>query len=76
MSGAVIGMPAGMAPAFAGWFGGFGAFLPVAALGAVGAGPGHLADHGTDWRGFPAPATGGPGDGHRGRGAGRPHGTG
>ncbi|WP_129309844.1 hypothetical protein [Streptomyces sp. L2] len=36
MSTAVIGMFAGMALGFAGWFGGFGAFLVVAALGAVG----------------------------------------
>ncbi|MFF8912327.1 hypothetical protein ACF08M_03165 [Streptomyces sp. NPDC015032] len=36
MSMAVVGMVAGMALAFAGYFGGFGAFLLVAALGAVG----------------------------------------
>ncbi|SFW99154.1 hypothetical protein OH786_07445 [Streptomyces atratus] len=36
MSMAVVGMAAGMALAFAGYFGGFGAFLLVAALGAVG----------------------------------------
>ncbi|MET7519098.1 hypothetical protein ABZS88_37830 [Streptomyces sp. NPDC005480] len=36
MNLAVIGMIAGMALAFAGYFGGFGAFLLVAALGAVG----------------------------------------
>ncbi|MFD7430101.1 hypothetical protein ACFV6Z_24120 [Streptomyces sp. NPDC059818] len=36
MSSAAVGMIAGMALAFAGWFGGFGAFLLVAALGAVG----------------------------------------
>jgi hypothetical protein len=36
MSFAVVGMIAGMALAFAGYFGGFGAFLLVAALGAVG----------------------------------------
>ena len=36
MSTAVVGMFAGMALGFAGWFGGFGAFLVVAALGAVG----------------------------------------
>ncbi|MFY1676327.1 MULTISPECIES: hypothetical protein [unclassified Streptomyces] len=36
MSMAVVGMFAGMALAFAGYFGGFGAFLLVAALGAVG----------------------------------------
>ncbi|MYW62596.1 hypothetical protein GTY65_00660 [Streptomyces sp. SID8379] len=36
MSLAFQGMVAGMALAFAGWFGGFGAFLLVAALGAIG----------------------------------------
>lgn len=36
MSMAVVGMVAYMALAFAGYFGGFGAFLLVAALGAVG----------------------------------------
>ncbi|MGW2519594.1 hypothetical protein ACWC09_21770 [Streptomyces sp. NPDC001617] len=36
MSKAVVGMIAGMALGFAGYFGGFGAFLLVAALGAVG----------------------------------------
>ncbi|NEB79515.1 hypothetical protein G3I40_30495 [Streptomyces sp. SID14478] len=36
MSLAFQGMLAGMALAFAGYFGGFGAFLLVAALGAIG----------------------------------------
>lgn len=36
MSTAVIGLAVGMALGFAGYFGGFGAFLLVAALGAVG----------------------------------------
>lgn len=36
MSMAVVGMVAGMALGFAGYFGGFWAFLLVAALGAVG----------------------------------------
>ncbi|WP_345589721.1 hypothetical protein [Streptomyces marokkonensis] len=36
MTLAVVGMIAGMALGFAGYFGGFGAFLLVAALGAVG----------------------------------------
>ncbi len=36
MSMAIAGMFAGMALAFAGYFGGFGAFLLVAALGAIG----------------------------------------
>lgn len=36
MNMAVVGMIAGMALGFAGYFGGFGAFLLVAALGAIG----------------------------------------
>ncbi|TQK43692.1 hypothetical protein FBY35_5165 [Streptomyces sp. SLBN-118] len=36
MSMAVAGMIAGLALGFAGYFGGFGAFLLVAALGAIG----------------------------------------
>lgn len=36
MSMAVVGLAVGMALGFAGYFGGFGAFLLVAALGAVG----------------------------------------
>ncbi|MEY9489491.1 uncharacterized membrane protein YjjP (DUF1212 family) [Streptomyces calvus] len=36
MKTAVVGMIVGMALGFAGYFGGFGAFLLVAALGAVG----------------------------------------
>lgn len=36
MSMAMLGLVAGMALGFAGYFGGFGAFLLVAALGAVG----------------------------------------
>ncbi|MFC0596938.1 hypothetical protein [Streptomyces palmae] len=36
MNMAVVGMIAGIALAFAGYFGGFGAFLLVAALGAIG----------------------------------------
>ncbi|MFD4260671.1 hypothetical protein ACFWR9_24385 [Streptomyces sp. NPDC058534] len=36
MSMAVVGLIAGMALGFAGYFGGFGAFLLVAALGVVG----------------------------------------
>ncbi|MGW7403938.1 hypothetical protein ACWGI9_09395 [Streptomyces sp. NPDC054833] len=36
MNMAMVGMIAGMALGFAGYFGGFGAFLLVAALGAVG----------------------------------------
>lgn len=44
MSMAVVGMIAGMAPGFAGYFGGFGAFLLVAALGAIGFLAGRFAD--------------------------------
>ncbi|MGY5629043.1 hypothetical protein ACW7N6_08930 [Streptomyces sp. UC1A3] len=55
MSRAAIGMLVGMALAFASWFGGFGAFLLVAALGAVGGVLGRLVDNGTDWRAFLAP---------------------
>ncbi|THA61288.1 hypothetical protein E6P78_25400 [Streptomyces sp. A0958] len=36
MNMAVVGLLAGMALAFAGYFGGFGAFVLVAALGAIG----------------------------------------
>ncbi|MCX4413757.1 DUF2273 domain-containing protein [[Kitasatospora] papulosa] len=46
MSRPVVGMGAGMALAFAAHFGGFGAFLLVAALGAVGAFVGHRLDGG------------------------------
>ncbi|MEU4799319.1 hypothetical protein [Streptomyces sp. NPDC023327] len=52
MSTALAGMIAGMALGFAGWFGGFGAFLLVAALGAVGFVVGRLVDDGTDLRTF------------------------
>lgn len=41
-----------MALGFAGWFGGFGAFLVVASLGAVGWFAGHLVDRGTGLREF------------------------
>ncbi|MFD5588686.1 hypothetical protein ACFWII_33385 [Streptomyces sp. NPDC127063] len=44
MSMAVAGMIAGMALAFAGYFGGFGAFVLVAALGAIGFVVGRFAD--------------------------------
>lgn len=52
VSTALVGLIAGMALGFAGWFGGFGAFLLVAALGAVGFVLGRLVDDGTDIRGF------------------------
>ncbi|MFE7134760.1 hypothetical protein ACFVIM_28255 [Streptomyces sp. NPDC057638] len=44
MTMAAVGMVAGMALGFAGYFGGFGAFLLVAALGAVGFVVGRLAE--------------------------------
>ncbi|WP_030546309.1 hypothetical protein [Streptomyces albus] len=44
MSMAMVGLVAGMALGFAGYFGGFGAFLLVAALGAVGYVAGRFAD--------------------------------
>ncbi|MFF1833183.1 hypothetical protein ACFVXE_03030 [Streptomyces sp. NPDC058231] len=44
MNMAVVGMVAGMALGFAGYFGGFGAFLLVAALGAIGFVVGRFAD--------------------------------
>jgi hypothetical protein len=44
MSNAALGLIAGMALGFAGYFGGFGAFLLVAALGAVGFVVGRLLD--------------------------------
>ncbi|MCI3935470.1 MULTISPECIES: hypothetical protein [unclassified Streptomyces] len=46
MSTALVGLIVGMALGFAGWFGGFGAFLLVAALGAVGFVVGRLVDDG------------------------------
>ncbi|MEU6405868.1 hypothetical protein [Streptomyces sp. NPDC046985] len=46
MGTAVAGMFAGMALAFAGWFGGFAAFLLVAALGGLGWAVGHWVDGG------------------------------
>ncbi|MGV2919426.1 hypothetical protein [Streptomyces alfalfae] len=52
MNTALAGMVAGMALGFAGWFGGFGAFLLVAALGAVGFVVGRLVDDGMDVREF------------------------
>lgn len=46
----VLGLVVGMALAFAGWFGGFGAFLLVAALGAVGFAAGRFVERGGDLR--------------------------
>ncbi|GAA1918187.1 hypothetical protein GCM10009716_28830 [Streptomyces sodiiphilus] len=57
MSMAVVGMITGMALGFAGYFGGFGAFLLVAALGATGFVAGRLVEGDLD-----------PGDFFRGRG--------
>ncbi|NEA68516.1 hypothetical protein [Streptomyces sp. SID12488] len=51
MSTPFVGMIAGMALAFAGWFGGFGAFLLVAALGALGWVLGRWAEGGGSIRG-------------------------
>ncbi|CAL9609407.1 hypothetical protein [Streptomyces albus] len=50
MNTALVGLMVGMALAFAAWFGGFGAFLLVAALGAVGFAVGRMVDGGLDWR--------------------------
>ncbi|AXQ57875.1 hypothetical protein KQH42_24490 [Streptomyces sp. CHA1] len=44
MSMALIGLVAGLALGFAGYFGGFGAFVLVAALGAAGFLAGRIAD--------------------------------
>ncbi|MDV9178648.1 hypothetical protein R6V09_52075 [Streptomyces sp. W16] len=52
MSTPFVGMIAGMALAFAGWFGGFGAFLLVAALGALGWAAGRWAEGGGSVRGI------------------------
>ncbi|GHC81489.1 hypothetical protein GCM10010349_64620 [Streptomyces flavofungini] len=49
---ALVGLFSGMALGFAGWFGGFGAFLLVAALGAVGFVLGRLVDDGIGIREF------------------------
>ncbi|MFD7033525.1 hypothetical protein ACFWAR_36420 [Streptomyces sp. NPDC059917] len=45
-----LGLLVGMALAFAGWFGGFGAFLLVAALGALGFAAGRFLEQGGDLR--------------------------
>ncbi|MCJ0872659.1 hypothetical protein [Streptomyces sp. AP-93] len=51
----VLGLVVGMALAFAGWFGGFGAFVLVAALGALGFTAGRFLDQGGDLRDLLAP---------------------
>lgn len=52
MSMAVVGMIAGMALAFAGYFGGFGAFLLVAGLGGLGLFVGRFFDADVEAREF------------------------
>ncbi|WP_405616219.1 hypothetical protein [Streptomyces sp. NBC_01508] len=52
MNTSLVGLVVGMALGFAGWFGGFGAFLVVAALGAVGFVAGRLVDQGIGLREF------------------------
>lgn len=59
MSMAVVGLIAGMALGFAGYFGGFGAFLLVAALGAVGFLVGRLLDGDLEPGEFFRPRSGG-----------------
>ncbi|AZM93551.1 MULTISPECIES: hypothetical protein [unclassified Streptomyces] len=46
----VLGLVVGMALGFAGWFGGFGAFLLVAALGGLGYAAGRHTERGGDLR--------------------------
>ncbi|MGW8887455.1 hypothetical protein [Streptomyces sp. NPDC055749] len=50
MSRSLAGLAVGMALGFAAWFGGFGAFLLVGALGALGCAAGRLVDDGVDPR--------------------------
>lgn len=64
MSMAVVGLIVGMALGFAGYFGGFGAFLLVAALGAVGFVAGRLVEGDFDLGDFFRPR-GGAGDDRR-----------
>ncbi|MYT20780.1 hypothetical protein GTW69_10835 [Streptomyces sp. SID7760] len=45
-----LGLVVGMALGFAGWFGGFGAFLSVAALGGLGYAAGRYTERGGDLR--------------------------
>ncbi|MEV7723481.1 hypothetical protein AB0P15_01955 [Streptomyces sp. NPDC087917] len=53
MSKDVLGLLVGMALAFAGWFGGFGAFLLVTALGGLGFWVGARLEEGMDLRDLP-----------------------
>ncbi|MFD9727626.1 hypothetical protein [Streptomyces sp. NPDC059072] len=46
----VLGLVVGMALGFAGWFGGFGAFLLVAAFGGLGYAAGRYTERGGDLR--------------------------
>ncbi|MFF5721649.1 hypothetical protein [Streptomyces buecherae] len=55
MSTAIVGLAVGMALGFAGYFGGFTAFLLVAALGAIGFIVGKLADGDLHWSQFARP---------------------
>ncbi|MFF3215886.1 hypothetical protein ACFYYB_35400 [Streptomyces sp. NPDC002886] len=48
MSRDVLGLVVGMALAFAGWFGGFGAFLLVAVFGGLGFAAGRFVERGGD----------------------------
>ncbi|MEU3401001.1 hypothetical protein [Streptomyces filamentosus] len=50
MSRDVLGLMVGMALGFAGWFGGFGAFLLVGSLGGLGYAAGRYAERGGDLR--------------------------
>lgn len=49
MKASLVGLLVGMALGFAAWLG-FGAFLLVASLGAIGFGVGRMVERGTDWR--------------------------
>lgn len=68
MSTAIVGLATGMALGFAGYFGGFGAFLLVAALGAVGFIVGRLLEGDLDWAEFLRPRQHSTGRGHQNRG--------
>ncbi|MFJ5834684.1 hypothetical protein [Streptomyces sp. NPDC093089] len=50
MDKAALGLMCGMALGFAGWFGGFGAFLLISALGGVGYATGRFLEQGGDPR--------------------------
>lgn len=50
MSRDILGLMVGMALGFAGWFGGFGAFLLIAALGGLGYAAGRYTERGGDLR--------------------------